>query len=43
VIAGLCAEGETAVTGVNLIDRGYEALERSLSDLGANIVRETVA
>lgn len=43
VIAGLCAEGETIVTGLDLIDRGYEALEVSLTALGADIRREEIA
>ncbi|MFP5225586.1 MAG: UDP-N-acetylglucosamine 1-carboxyvinyltransferase [Actinomycetota bacterium] len=43
VIAGLCAEGETTVAGVELIDRGYEALEESFRGLGADIVRESIA
>lgn len=41
VIAGLAAEGETIVENVSLIDRGYEALERTLTSVGADIVRLT--
>lgn len=41
VIAALSAEGESIVRGVNIIDRGYERLERMLSALGADIRRET--
>lgn len=39
VIAGLAAEGITEVTGLEHIDRGYESIERSFSDLGADIRR----
>ncbi len=39
VIAGLFAEGETVVTRIYHIDRGYENLENKLSKLGANIER----
>lgn len=40
VIAGLCAEGETTVTDVHYIERGYDRLEEKLKALGADIVRE---
>jgi UDP-N-acetylglucosamine 1-carboxyvinyltransferase len=39
VIAGLVAEGETVVERIYHLDRGYEALERKLSALGARIER----
>ena len=39
VIAGLCAEGSTEISGVCYLDRGYESLERTLSSLGADIKR----
>lgn len=39
VIAGLMAEGETEVSGVHHIDRGYENFEEKLRSLGANITR----
>ncbi len=39
IIAGLVAEGETRISGVNYIDRGYENVERVLSKVGANIRR----
>lgn len=39
VIAGLAAEGVTQVNHVHYIDRGYESLEQTLAQLGANIVR----
>jgi UDP-N-acetylglucosamine 1-carboxyvinyltransferase len=40
VIAGLAANGETVVSGIELIDRGYEHMEKKLRNLGADIVRE---
>jgi UDP-N-acetylglucosamine 1-carboxyvinyltransferase len=39
VIAGLFAEGETIVTRIYHIDRGYEKLENKLTKLGAQIER----
>ena len=42
VLAGLCAREETLVTGVELIDRGYERMETELTRLGAQIRRLTV-
>jgi UDP-N-acetylglucosamine 1-carboxyvinyltransferase len=39
VIAGLVAEGETVVERIYHLDRGYEALEKKLSALGARIER----
>lgn len=39
VIAALFAEGETTVTRIYHIDRGYENLEGKLTKLGAEIVR----
>jgi len=39
VLAGLVAEGETEVSGVEHIDRGYENLESKLAQLGANVIR----
>ncbi len=40
VIAGLCAEGETIITDVHYIERGYERLDTKLQSLGAKITRE---
>lgn len=40
VIAGLMSEGRTEMTGVWHMDRGYEALEEKVRQLGANIWRE---
>ncbi|MEQ1849666.1 MAG: UDP-N-acetylglucosamine 1-carboxyvinyltransferase [Candidatus Peribacteraceae bacterium] len=42
VIAGLAAEGETVITDVHYIERGYDRLEEKLTALGADIVREEV-
>jgi len=39
VIAGLVAEGETEINRVYHLDRGFEELERKLSDCGARIER----
>ena len=39
IIAGLVAEGETSISGVGYIDRGYERVENVLSKVGANIRR----
>ncbi|MGI6085667.1 MAG: UDP-N-acetylglucosamine 1-carboxyvinyltransferase [Acetivibrionales bacterium] len=39
IIAGLTAEGETNISGVGYIDRGYEKVENVLSKIGANIRR----
>ncbi|HZM35775.1 MAG TPA: UDP-N-acetylglucosamine 1-carboxyvinyltransferase [Burkholderiales bacterium] len=39
VIAGLVAEGETLIDRIYHLDRGYEALEKKLSALGARIER----
>jgi UDP-N-acetylglucosamine 1-carboxyvinyltransferase len=40
VVAALAAEGETLITNVHFIDRGYANLEQTLQSIGANIVRE---
>jgi UDP-N-acetylglucosamine 1-carboxyvinyltransferase len=39
VIAGLVAEGETEISRVYHLDRGYERIEQRLSALGARIRR----
>jgi len=39
IIAGLVAEGETEVYNIKYIDRGYEAIEKKLRGLGADIAR----
>ena len=40
VIAGLVAEGETIVDRIYHLDRGYDAMEKKLSALGARIERQ---
>ena len=40
IIAGLAASGETEVSRVYHIERGYERIEEKFSHLGANISRE---
>ena len=37
VIAGLVAEGDTLVSGVHHIDRGYPRFEEALRGLGADV------
>ncbi|MEL7114078.1 MAG: UDP-N-acetylglucosamine 1-carboxyvinyltransferase [Pseudomonadota bacterium] len=39
ILAGLAAEGETTVSRVYHLDRGYERLEEKLSAVGANVER----
>lgn len=39
VLAGLAAEGETAIDRIYHIDRGYECIEEKLANLGARIHR----
>lgn len=42
ILAGLAAEGQTEITGLQHIDRGYEKLIEKFTALGADIVRITV-
>jgi len=39
VAAGMAAVGETVVSRVYHIDRGYEAIEKKLNSIGADIIR----
>ncbi|SHE96640.1 UDP-N-acetylglucosamine 1-carboxyvinyltransferase [Desulforamulus putei] len=39
ILAGLAAEGETAISNIHHIDRGYENLIEKLQGIGANIRR----
>lgn len=39
LLAALAAKGETRISNIQQIDRGYERIEEKLSALGANIVR----
>ncbi len=40
VLAGLCAEGITDVSGVEFIDRGYDNFENNLCSINADIYRK---
>lgn len=40
VLAALCAEGETTITDVRYIERGYDRLDEKLRGLGAKIERQ---
>jgi UDP-N-acetylglucosamine 1-carboxyvinyltransferase len=42
LIASMCAEGTSEIQNIQQIDRGYEAIDRRLNALGANIRREAV-
>ena len=39
VAAGMAAAGETVISRVYHIDRGYESIEEKLNNIGANITR----
>ncbi|MFA4891144.1 MAG: UDP-N-acetylglucosamine 1-carboxyvinyltransferase, partial [Candidatus Gracilibacteria bacterium] len=39
VIAALIAKGETEISNINYLDRGYDNIEKKLRRLGANIKR----
>ena len=41
IIAGLCAEGETAIGNIHYIDRGYESIVDKLTSVGAKIERRS--
>jgi UDP-N-acetylglucosamine 1-carboxyvinyltransferase len=43
VLAGLIADGSTIVTDAQHIDRGYSCFDERLRDLGADVVRRSVA
>jgi UDP-N-acetylglucosamine 1-carboxyvinyltransferase len=38
-VAAVAAEGETTVSNVRLIDRGYDCIENALTRLGASVCR----
>lgn len=40
LIAACCANGKSLIKNASVIDRGYEAIEDRLTQLGANMVRE---
>ena len=39
VVAGLAAEGRTAISDIHHLDRGYEALEEKIRSIGGSITR----
>lgn len=39
VLAGLAADGETIVSNIKFIDRGYEEIEKQLCSIGGNVKR----
>lgn len=39
IIAGIAASGETEISGIEYVDRGYENIEKKFNSLGANITR----
>lgn len=39
ILAGLVAKGETQISGIDHLDRGYEYMEEKLAKLGAQITR----
>ena len=39
ILAALCAKGDTSILNAESVDRGYEAVEKELSALGAEIRR----
>ena len=41
IIAALAAPGKSSISNVKFIDRGYEAIEKQLTNLGASIVRKS--
>lgn len=41
VLAGLCAQGQTIISNAELIDRGYEEIEKNLCSIGACAKRIT--
>ncbi|MCH1430661.1 MAG: UDP-N-acetylglucosamine 1-carboxyvinyltransferase [Chlamydiales bacterium] len=42
VLAALVAEGESTLTGLHYLDRGYESLQEKLASLGAVIARKEI-
>ena len=42
IIAALAASGETVIEDIYQVDRGYEAIEKRLAAIGADIIRETL-
>jgi len=42
VVAGLAAEGQTEISGLEHLDRGYEGIVPKLQSLGANVTRTPI-
>lgn len=42
IIASILAEGESSIGNVYYIDRGYEAIEKRLTEIGVDIVRQNI-
>jgi UDP-N-acetylglucosamine 1-carboxyvinyltransferase len=40
IIAALCARGTSVIENAEMVDRGYEHIEKRLRALGADITRE---
>ena len=40
LIAALAAPGKSTISNIAYIDRGYESIEKQLTDLGASIIRK---
>lgn len=38
IVAGLCAQGDTVIDGIEYLDRGYDKFIENLNDLGADII-----
>jgi UDP-N-acetylglucosamine 1-carboxyvinyltransferase len=43
ILSALAAKGETRISNIGQIDRGYERVEEKLAALGANIQRVTLS
>lgn len=41
ILAGMVADGETLVCGIDLLDNAYDSLDEKLRSLGANVQRTT--
>ena len=39
LVAALAAEGESELSGINYLERGYESFEQTLASLGADVVK----
>lgn len=42
IIAALLAQGQSTISGIEQVDRGYETIEARLNNLGADIKREQI-